>query len=422
MAEARPSSSTPDARVPWYARSRTTRSLQVRDWRVLWMAGHLWHVAFWADLFILSWLVLELTDSPLKVSLVGAFRLLPLGILGFIAGSQADRVSKKGLLLVAQGINLSVTSGFVLVLALGLVQDWHIFLAAVLTGTAWAIDLPVRRAFIRDILPEQFMANAIAIDVASLTGTAMVARWLAGGLLALVGVTVTYGLLIPIYVIGLLLLLSVPGRPVHTDVAGDPGGVLQGIWEGMVYAWRNKVLRGVVIVTVFVNVLVFPYIQLTPVFAKDVFGVGPALLGLMGGMDGFGALVGTLVLASLAVTRRRGAIFITGSLFMGIGALLFGLSGSFAIAIPWLVVVGLGMSGFATMQMTIAVTIPEPAMRGRAMGAVAFGIGLLPLGMLYMGLLAEWIGAPSALAYSALSYVVILLVVTLTQPVLRRFS
>ena len=107
---------------------------------------------------------------------------------------------------------------------------------------------------------------------------------------------------------------------------------------------------------------------------------------------------------------------------MGIGALLFGLSGSFAIAIPWLVVVGLGMSGFATMQMTIAVTIPEPAMRGRAMGAVAFGIGLLPLGMLYMGLLAEWIGAPSALAYSALSYVVILLVVTLTQPVLRRFS
>jgi hypothetical protein len=61
---------------------RTFASLDVPAWRLLWSAGHLWNAALWLDLLALGWLVLELTDSPLAVSLVGAARMAPMGLLG----------------------------------------------------------------------------------------------------------------------------------------------------------------------------------------------------------------------------------------------------------------------------------------------------------------------------------------------------
>ena len=407
-------------RRPIYARVGTLRSLAERDWRVLWLAGHLWHLSFWMDLIILGWLVLELTDSPLMVSLVGTFRLLPLGLLGFFAGSQADRVSKKRLLMAAQTVNISVTVVFTVMLALGVVQVWHIFVAATLTGSAWAIDFPVRRAFIRDLLPERAIFNAMALDAASLTGTMMVGRLLAGGLLALTGATGAYGFLVVCYLIGFALLITVPGRPALEGSGVREVSVREALMEGLRYAWGNQALRGVLIITVVVNFLVVPYIQLTPVFARDVFDVGPALLGLMSGMDGLGALIGTLILASLASVQRRGGIFLGGTLLLGVGVLLFSLSWSYLVAIPMLVIAGFGVSGFATMQTTITMTTAEPRMRGRAMGAVTLAIGLLPLGMFIVGALAEWLGAPRAVTISSLAGLGIILAVVVSQPELRR--
>ena len=165
----------PLARIP------TFRSLVHRNWGTLWLAGHLWHLAFWMDLIVLGWLVLELTDSPLAVALVGTFRLIPMGLLGSIAGSFGDRLPKKRMLLFAQAINLSVTIGFTIVLLLGEERVWLVYAAALLTGSAWAIDFPVRRAFIRDLLPARFIVNAMTIDAASLTGMMMAGRWIAGG-------------------------------------------------------------------------------------------------------------------------------------------------------------------------------------------------------------------------------------------------
>ena len=90
------------------AKVTTFRSLEHKEWGVLWLAGHLWHLAFWMDLIVLGWLVLELSDSAFQVALVGTFRLIPMGFLGVLAGSLGDRLPKKNLLVLAQVINLTV--------------------------------------------------------------------------------------------------------------------------------------------------------------------------------------------------------------------------------------------------------------------------------------------------------------------------
>ncbi len=380
----------------------------------------MWNLAFWMDILVLGWVMIELTDSPFKVALVGTFRVLPLGVLGPIAGSQGDRRSKKEILLIAQFMNISATIGLAVILGLDVIQEWHVFLVALITGSAWAIDFPVRRAFVRDILPEGDIVNAFALDAASLEGTGMVGRWLAGGLLSLGGAVLAYSALPLFYLVGALFLLRVTSRQPYRDDSRPVTSFFKDLKDGLSYAWRHQGIRGVLIITAVANFLLFPYIPLTPVFARDVFDVGPGILGLMSGMDSLGALISAITLASILSIRRRGIVFLVGTTISATGATLFSLSWSYVVAIPMLFLSGLGLAGFTTMQRAIPVTLADPTMRGRALGATAMAVGLWPMGLLYVGMMAEWFGAPIAVASSCIASIVIVWLVALTHPDMRR--
>ena len=406
-------------RTGWLTRSRALRSLEHRDWRKLWFVSQLWHLPFWMDYIILGWVVLERTDSPFLVALVGAFRLLPMGTLGFFAGNQADRWPRKRMLMATQFLNFVLSAGMGVALFLDVLELWQIYLGAFLVGIAWAIDYPVRHSMIRDVVPESVVVNAMAINVASWMGSAMVGRWLAGWMLDVAGPGEAYFFIAISVLLGLLFVIRVP-VPSTKKVDRDREPILKSIVLGLKYVWRNDAIRGVLLITLGANTLVFPHIQLHAVFARDVYGVGATGLGFMSGMDGMGSMIGAVVIAALGTMRYRGQIYIIGSLILGVGALLFSLAPTYVLALPALLFAGLGQSGFTTMQTTIATTASSPEMRGRAMGAVAMVIGSLPLGMLYMGGLAEWIGAPRAVTYSSIAFLGVVLLTAATQPGIRK--
>ena len=406
-------------RTGWLTRSRALRSLEHRDWRKLWFVSQLWHLPFWMDYIILGWVVLERTDSPFLVALVGAFRLLPMGTLGFFAGNQADRWPRKRMLMATQFLNFVLSAGMGVALFLDVLELWQIYLGAFLVGIAWAIDYPVRHSMIRDVVPESVVVNAMAINVASWMGSAMVGRWLAGWMLDVAGPGEAYFFIAISVLLGLLFVIRVP-VPSTKKVDRDREPILKSIVLGLKYVWRNDAIRGVLLITLGANTLVFPHIQLHAVFARDVYGVGATGLGFMSGMDGMGSMIGAVVIAALGTMRYRGQIYIIGSLILGVGALLFSLAPTYVLALPALLFAGLGQSGFTTMQTTIATTASTPEMRGRAMGAVAMVIGSLPLGMLYMGGLAEWIGAPRAVTYSSIAFLGVVLLTAATQPGIRK--
>ena len=407
------SNSQPEPSSP---RAGILKSLENRQWRRLWIAGHLWNVSFWLEFIVLTWLTLELTDSPFLVGLVGTLRFLPEPIIGLLAGAQADRFSKKRLLLIAQSLN--VASAFVMLAAAatGTLSMPFVYGAALATGCAWAIDFPVRRAFIRDLIDDASVVNAMALDGASLTGMVMAGRWIAGGLLALQGPLLAYAVLAALYTAGFAQLLRVRGVPAAA-VEYRPS-LARSLIEGWRTVWGSPVLRSVFLVTFTANLLVFPYFSFAPVFAKDVFGVGEGRLGLMSGMDGFGALVGSLVIASL-IRVRRGLVHVVGALVLSLGIMAYAFSPSFLVALPLLAMAGIGMAGFATMQNAIVASEVAPAMRGRAMGVMMLGLGILPLGILWVGSLISLVGVRYAVGLNAASAAAILLVILLTSRKLR---
>ncbi len=192
----------------------------------------------------------------------------------------------------------------------------------------------------------------------------------------------------------------------------------------MVYAtpWGTPFCEVCSIATLFITGLVAPYIQLTPVFAREVLGVGPVLLGLMSGMDGFGALLGSMMLASRDNVRRLGLIFLVGALTHAFIIVMFSLSTVYLLSVVLMFAAGVGLAGFVTMQTSLIISVARPEMRARAMGVLTLAIGGMPLGTFYVGLLANHVGAPMAVALNSLACIVLLAILIVSQPALRRFS
>ena len=99
--------------------TRIFQSLTNPAFRRLWFAGWLWYINSWIETITLSWLVLQLTDSPSQVALVGVSRMAPMFLLGLAAGSISDKFAKKPILITSQIGNLLVSLVLMLVLIFG---------------------------------------------------------------------------------------------------------------------------------------------------------------------------------------------------------------------------------------------------------------------------------------------------------------
>lgn len=399
------------------ARIQTFQALGNPNYARLWGANWLFYVARMMELVALSWLVLELTDSPSRVAFVGVSRMLPMFLVGLVAGSLADRFSKIGVLVGVQLLNLMVGFSMLALLVSGNIEVWHTYLAIFLTGTGWTLDFAARRSYYSGLFTPAGLVNAVSLDTASMTGSMMLGPLLGGSLISLVGFSGTYVVMIAMYFLGLVVILSLVRHAIQGNSAPKEGIISQ-VTAAVQVVRGNRTLWAVFLVTVALNFFGFPYIQMVPVIARDVLGVGEVLFGVLMSAAGMGALVGSLLIASRQVSRQ-GTVYIMGASLMLAALFLFAFSQVYVISIVLLFATGLGTAGFATMQITIALRAVPAEMRGRAMGAIALGIGASPLGMLVMGELAEALSTQAALALLTGSGLIVMTIMRWRLPELR---
>ena len=407
------------ASVPRYPSPRPSpfQALAHPSFRRLWIAAWLWMTGMMMELAVASWLVLDLTDSPMEVALVGTFRMLPMFVLGLVAGELADRFPKKRLLVAAQALNVTGASTMLLLVVAGWVAPWHVYVCTFLIGMAMTTDFPARRGYFAEIFDTSRLTNAITMETAAMMGSFMLGPLMGGILIATIGFEGSYGVMVGMFLVSFFLVATVratdPGRGrLSTESA------VAHVVAGLRNTRRNQTLWSVFVVTAVVNFLGFPFMQMVPVIARDVLGVGSSLYGLLAASIGIGSFAGALLLAALRI-QRPGAFFCLGALLLLLSIALFASSEVYLLSLVMLIVAGLGQAGFASMQSAITLQAAPPEMRGRAIGAVLLGIGLHPLGAVVVGTLAEVIGPQQALAILAGSGVVIVAVLRWMYPPLQ---
>ena len=398
---------------------RTFEAFGNRSYRLLWPANFLAYICRWMQLTLLGWLVLELTDSPFSVALVGFFGMLPLLILGMVGGVLADRVNKHRILIMTQVISCIAAFAMVLLLKTGAIRFWHAYVVMGCTGIGWALDMPSRRSAIHDLVGRAGVTNAMAMDSVGMQASRMIGPALAGALITTVDVVGGYIVVSAIYVVAITLITAVSLPPVDRSHLGL-SSVLGNLVEGFRYVRRDNVLVATVLVTILMNLLLFPYAQMIPVIARDVLLIGPGLMGTLLGAEGLGALFGAICVASIGVIRFHGRLYIGGSMLGLIMLLCFSMVRWYYAALPVLFVLGFGTSGFSTMQSTLVMLRSREEMRGRALGVISLAIGAGPLGALMVGAIASMSSTPFAIGIDAVLGIVLLSSVALLMPSLWR--
>ena len=359
------------------------------DFVRLWLANGLWWQAMWIEMMVLGWLALELTDSPWWVQVIGFYRSIPLLLIGLFGSAITDRFKRRHLVLTLQAANVVAALSLALLLWSGNLKFWHLSVVALAMGSTWALDWPTRRSMIPDLVGKAQTVDAMVLENFIQGFTRISGPLAAGYIMAVYG---NLGALIILVGLGLLSLLSLSGLKTDSQAPIKSVGI-RATWtemrQGWIYIRESAPILGVFLITIFVNVWAFPYMNLLPVFARDIFGQGPEGMGWLGAANGVGAFIG---LGIIHLGRRKLSnewLFISGSLVSSIGVVFFALSGTYELSLLMLFCSGLGQAGFSIMQSSIILVESSDEMRSRAMSGLVVAIGVGPFGRLQSGAMAE---------------------------------
>lgn len=386
--------------------------------RLLWPANFFSYVSRWMQMMMLFYLVAELTDnSPFLVSLVGFFGMIPLLTFGAVGGVLADRVNRRNLLIFTQAVNMAAGLFMLVLIITDHVQFWHSYIAVLASGLGWAFDMPSRRSIVLDVTGRGGVTNAMALDSVGMHASRMTGPVFGGALIATTGLVGGYVAILTLYVVS-VIFLSFIKLPPRERPAGAPN-ILRNLVEGFSYVRGHRIILATVIVTVLMNLLLFPYMQMVPVIARETLNAGPGLMGFLMGADGAGAIIGSIAIASFGQLTYHGRVYLGGSLLGLMLVFIFAWSQWIELSLPVLVLLGLGTAGFGTMQSTIVVITASDEMRGRALGVISLAIGAGPIGALLIGLVAEFTSPSAAIMMFASLGVITVGSVALLMPELR---
>lgn len=400
------------------SRVHTFDSLKQPSYRWLWLGMLGSFAGMQMQMLARGWLVVDKLDgSALDLGIVTSSNGVPLLVLSLFGGVISDRFPKRNLLIVTQSCNGLIALLVAILIVTDRVQIWHMIVAAVLTGTVFAFNMPGRQSLIPELVSKDKLSNAVALNSAGMNLNRIIAPGVAGILVAIIGLGGVYFMIVGCYAFAAFTMLLV--RPTRPQTPPRTTSMLQDLKAGLRYAMNDARISSLLLLALVPLLFAHPYQALLPVFAKSVLGVESDGLGFLMGAVGVGAVSGTLVLASLSGARNKGLKMIALLVVFGLALILFAQSGSFYLSLPALFLVGVGSMGYNALNHTLLLTTSTPEMRGRVTSIYMMSFGIMPLGVFPMTAAADAIGPPNALTIGGAALVVVTLLVVLWRPQIR---
>ena len=381
-------------------RLRAFEALRYREYRLLSYGQLFGNMGTWMDEVTRGWLIYQLTDSVFQLGLVRGVQLIPLLLLSPLAGSAADRYSRKKLLLVAQTMGIVIFATMALLVFTELVRPWHVYLAAVLIGAAQAFQQPARASLVSDTVPLEYLTNAIGLNSLIFNMARICGPALAGALIAALGTGGAYAIQAAFLL--LATAWTVQLRP-HQHPSGGPHqpqreSFGQSIVDGWKFSWRSAPVRAGLMCTLIVSLLIAPFTTLLPVFARDLFSVGATGQGFMLTAMGVGALISSGLIASVGHKMIRGKVMLESSMLYGFLLAIFAFSPWFPLSLAVMVIAGLLHVHANALVHTVVQSYSPAEFRGRTMAMFNMAQLLTTAGSMLIGVVAVWLGPRWAVA------------------------
>jgi MFS family permease len=389
--------------------SGTFTSLQHPMYRLLFVSGVSIGLATTVQLIARGWLARDLTGSNAGLGGVYLGFGVPMLLATPFGGVASDRFRKRTVLLIGQGLQILSASFLAVTLALDATEYWMLVTAAGVQAVGFAFYMPTRVAFTAEAVPPASLPNALALTQMSNSVTQVIGPAAAGLLIGAdaIGVKGAYITTAVLAVIGAVVTFGLPpgnpppGRPARS--------VVRELEDGVRYVHSSPVLTLIVVLSLFVIVLGFPYMALLPGVADGLFDRGASGYAALT----IGGAIGATIV-SLLVAKRGGAHgwkiqTISGFTFAA-GLFALAIAPVFFAAVAAVAMIGAGAAAFQSMSSTLALTNSSLEYHGRVQSLMFLSFSVFALVTLPVTVLADAIGIRQTLVAMGASMLVVMVV------------
>jgi predicted MFS family arabinose efflux permease len=339
-----------------------------------------------------------------------------------IAGSAADRYSRKLQVVLTQTADGVLFTVIALLIFTGQIQPWHVYVTAVLMAMVQTFLQPARAALISDSVPPTNLTNAIGLNAVVFNAARSTGPALAGMLIAKFGTGGAYAVQALFFFLATIWTTQLGSVQPSGGARGHSAhgeSFRRSIIEGWKFSWRNEVVRTALLIVMCVSLFIGPFTTLLPVFARDILQVGAAGQGLLLTAMGVGALCSAVLIATAGDRLPRGILMLGSVMLYGLFTVMFAGSPWFWLSMVLMVVVGLCHVHSHALVQTVIQAYSPAAFRGRTMAIFHLSQVVLTVGAMLYGALSSMIGAQWAVASMAAVGAFIMIGISLALPAAR---
>ncbi len=365
-----------------------------------------------------AWLVYRLTGSAALLGLVAFSGQISIFLLAPVSGFVADAKSRRAVLSITSVFSTLLSLFLAVVTLTGRVQVWHVFAVAGLLGIVNAFEYPVRQAFVAELVNKEDLMSAVTLNSSMINSARTIGPGIGGVLVASIGEGWCFlgnSISFLAVIVGLLLIRSEskPRRPAQHFRAG--------IAEAFNFVRHTGPVGALLLLLGLISFMGLRYEILMPVYTREMLHGGPKEFGLLMGASGVGAILGSLVLATLGNLRTLGDWVGLAAAGFGGSLVLLSFSHSFWVSLGVMLIIGFTMVTQLDASNTLVQRIVPDEMRGRVMAIWTMMLsGLAPFGSLLVGALAQRFTARKTFAAGGMACVMGAMAFGFLLPTLQR--
>jgi len=370
-------------------------SLQHRDYRMLWSGSLLATTAFMMSLMLVPSVAFDLTGSNTAAGLAQMGSGLGMFFISPIGGVIADRIRKKPLVLVGQAVPAAVILAVGLLIISDMITIALLIIATIVMGLAFAFMSPARQAWVGELVPEESLANAVALQQIALNLAQVAAPLFVAILIGTwINIGGTYLFMASLFVIVLPLTSRLPNTP---PAAKETQPIRTEFVAGLSYVWSEPRLRTLWLGFIGLVICGYAFQTLLPGLLSQELGRPPTDIGVIFLTLAVAGLAINLPLAAIIKTRWAWPALIGMGALMALGFVLLSIAPTYALVIAAGIPLGVGRSGFMLVDNALLMSNTKPAYYGRVMSLTMMGYGSQALLAPFWGILADTIGVRQTL-------------------------
>jgi MFS family permease len=386
------------------AGSRAFHSLGIPNFRYLLGGTAASSFAFWMEQIGQGWLVAQLTDSPLQLGLVQFIRGISIIFVSPFVGGFSEHTNRRVLTAAASAVNGLGALAIAILIVMGRIEMWHLYITAFTGGLSASVYNPVRQFLVYDVVDREHLPNAVALNAMVNNMARVVGPGIAG---FMIGYSISAAFFGETFFF-LCAIASLAAMRLHqtATVAQEPA--LTAVRRGAAYLLRHRALLRLTLLQAIPTMLIYPYIQLMPIMAKNYLHVGSQGYGWLQTGVGIGAFGSGLLVARFANVRYKGLIMSVALVFYASMILAFSFSRIYFLSMLLLIIGGAGFVTFTAFNQMLVQLHIEDEFRGRVLALYMMSQGLNPFGALMMGFVADrYLGTAHTIAVFVLAALIL---------------